>query len=203
MESCGYISQGGRCGSRFNCKEVEFRHPEYKALSQVLFICQSHFIEVFGQSVAVKDSKKPLEEEAWLLVQLKNEDSRYRRKLGETKKLVKNGIGNEHFDWATFEATNKRKVEDLKSQLKIMRRKQCRFEWCKKIITNWRQIYTIRVYPRTQMDYVNLNFCCLDHWEVFKKRIGLKGIKGSLDETKKRPTTTLDNFKPERVIQKI
>jgi len=149
---------------------------------------------VFGQSVAIKNSVKPLEEEAWLLVKFKNEDSRYRKKLAEVKKQVQGGIGIDYFDWGSFEANNKKTLDDVKSELNILRRSQCRFEWCKKLITNWKNVYIIRVYPRTPMDYVNLVFCCLNHWEVYKKRIGLVGLKGHLDETKVKPSATLDNY---------
>jgi len=195
MESCSFVRQGiGRCGSKFNCKEVEFRHPDYKDLNQRVYLCQVHFMEVFGQSVAVKDSVKPLEVEAWLLIQVRNEDSRYRKKLADIKKQVKDGMGTEYFDWGSFEASNKRVSDDLKAKLKILRRSQCRFEWCKKTITDWRHIYIVRVYPRNPTDYVNLVFCCLDHWEIYKKRIGLVGLKGSLDETRVRPSQTLDAF---------
>ena len=195
MESCAYIRyDGSRCGNKFNVKEVEFRHPDYKALSQLLFLCQTHFFEIFGEPVAKKDSVLPLEEEAWLLLQLKNEDSRYRTKLAQTKKLVVNGVGNDNFDWGSFHANNTRKLEDLKSQLTLLRRRQCRFEWCRTKLTNFRKIYSIRIYPKNQIDYVNLIFCSLDHWEVFKKRIGLQTLKGKLDTKTKRASQTLDNY---------
>ncbi len=204
MESCSFMRQGlSRCGSKFNCKEVEFRHPDYKDLNQRVFLCQNHFFLVFGQSVAVKDSVKPLEDEAWLLLRLRNEDSRYRTKLAETRKQVKDGIGSDYFDWGTFEATNKRTLEDLRSKLKILRRSQCRFEWCKKKISDWRHIYVVRVYPKNLADYVNLVFCCLDHWEVYKKRIGLVGLKGRLDETKAKPSVTLDAYVPKQKVVEI
>jgi hypothetical protein len=204
MESCSFVRQGiGRCGSKFNCKEVEFRHPNYKDLNERVYVCQIHFMEVFGQSVAVKDSVKPLEEEAWLLVQLKNEDSRYRTKLAQTRKQVKDGIGTDYFDWGSFDASNKRTLDDLKAKLKILRRSQCRFEWCKKRITDWRNIYIVRVYPRNPTDYVNLVFCCLDHWEIYKKRIGLVGLKGSLDETRVKPSQTLDAFVVQQEVADI
>ena len=196
MESCSYISQGGRCGSKFNTKEVEFRHPEYKDLSQLLYLCLSHFVQVFGQSVAVKMSTKPLEMDKWLELQVKNEDVRYRKNQADVKKKVKDGIGDEHFDWETWIGTNRMTLEHLRLKLKTLRRNQCRFEWCLQKITNYKQIYTIRVYPRNQLDYMNLNFCCLNHWEVYKKRIGLVGLKGSLDETKTKPSSTLDEFVP-------
>src|SRR3990172_1132580 len=153
MESCSFVSEDsrGRCGSRFNCREVEFRHPSYRDLNVRIYLCQSHFMTIFGQSVAVKDSKLPLEEEKWLELMVRNEDSRYRIKLADTRNLVKNGIGTEHFDWATWNASNTRVLEDLKSKLKILRRSQCRFEWCKQRITDFKKIYTIRLYPRTQM----------------------------------------------------
>ncbi len=204
MESCSFVREGvGRCGSKYNCKEVEFRHPDYKELSKLVFLCQMHFIEVFGQTIAIKNSVKPLEVEAWLLVLVKNEDARYRKKLADVKKQVSDGIGSDHFDWGTFEASNRRVLDDLRAKLKILRRSQCRFEWCKKRITDWRHIYTIRIYPRTQMDYMNLVFCCLNHWEIYKKRIGLVGLKGTLDETKKKPSLTLDSFVPKRKVVEI
>ena len=195
MESCGYIkSDSSRCGSRFNVREVEFRHPDYEDLSQLLFLCQSHFHEVFGEPIAKKDSVLPLEEEKWLELQVRNEDANYRRKVAEVRNKVKNGMGSESFDWATFHASNRRKLEDLKEKLKLLRRRQCRFEWCRVKITNFRKIYTIRVYPKNRIDYVNLIFCCLDHWEVYKKRIGLQTLKGKLDTSKKKASYTLDNY---------
>lgn len=204
MESCSFMRQGlSRCHSKFNCKEVEFRHPSYKDLNQRVYLCLNHFMEVFGQSVAVKGSVKPLEEEAWLLLQVRNEDSRFRKNLAETKMKVKDGIGDYDFDWATWRATNQRKLEDLKAKLKMLRRSQCRFEWCKQKITDYRNIYIVRVYPRTLTDYVNLCFCCLDHWEVYKKRIGLVGLKGRLDETRSKPSVTLDMYAPKQKVAEI
>ncbi len=204
MESCSFVREGiGRCSSKYNCKEVEFRHPDYKDLNQRVYVCQMHFIEVFGQTIAIKNSVKPLEVEAWLLVLVKNEDSRYRKKLADVKKQVSDGIGHDHFDWGTFEASNKRVLDDLRSKLKILRRSQCRFEWCKKRITDWKHIYIVRVYPKNSTDYVNLVFCCLNHWEIYKKRIGLVGLKGTLDETKKKPSLTLDSFVPKPKVVEI
>jgi len=204
MESCSFSSDRvSKCHSKFNTKEVEFRHPNYKDLNKRVFLCQNHFFGVFGQSVAVKDSVKPLEEEAWLLLQLRNEDSRYRTKLAETRKQIKDGIGSDYFDWGSFEANNKRTLEDLRAKLKILRRSQCRFEWCKKRISDWRQIYVVRVYPKNVADYVNLIFCCLNHWEIYKKRIGLLGLKGRLDETRAKPSKTLDDYAPKKVVAEI
>lgn len=195
MESCAYIKyDGSRCGNKFNVKEVEFRHPDYKDLSKLVFLCQNHFHEIFGEPVAKKDSTLPLEEEKWLELQVRNEDMHYRRKVADIRDKVKNGIGAEHFDWATFHASNTRKLEDLKERLKLLRRRQCRFEWCRAKITNFRKIYTIRIYPKNQIDYVNLIFCSLDHWEVFKKRIGLQTLKGKLDSSKNKASMTLDNY---------
>lgn len=195
MESCVFIKyDGSRCGNKFNVKEVEFRHPDYKDLSQRVYLCQNHFFEIFGEPVAKKDSILPLEEEALLLLQLRNEDTRYRRKLADTRKLVEHGIGSDHFDWGTFYASNKRKLEYLKSKLTLLRRRQCRFEWCRTTLTNFRKMYIVRVYPKNPTEYVNLFFCCLDHWEVYKKRIGLQTLKGKLDSTKKKASLTLDNY---------
>lgn len=200
MESCVFLGNSGKCNSRFNCREVEFRHPEYKELSIHLFLCQSHFMAIFGQSVAVKDSMLPLEEEKWLELMVRNEDSHYRKKLAETRLLVKDGIGID-FDWATWYTLNQKTLDDLRSKLKILRRYQCRFEWCKQRITDFRKMYTIRVYPKTQIDYINLVFCSLDHWEVYKKRIGLATLKGKLDP--KRASVILDIYTPEKVMADI
>ena len=204
MESCSFTREGsGKCGSRFNCREVEFRHPNYRDLNVRIYLCQSHFMEIFGQSVGVKNSKLPLEEEKWMELMVRNEDLNYRRKLADTKKLVRDGIGDGHFDWSTWYALNQRTLEDLKAKLKILRRYQCRFEWCKKRIENFREMYIVRIYPKTQTDYVNLVFCCLDHWEVYKKRIGLATLKGKLDQSTKKASITLDAYAPEKVVADI
>jgi len=204
MESCSFLRQGlSRCHSKFNCKEVEFRHPSYNDLNQRVYLCENHFMEVFGQSVAVKGSVKPLENQAWLLLQVKNEDTNYRRKLADIRKQIRDGIGSDYFDWETWFATNKRTLEDLKEKLKILRRSQCRFEWCKKRLTDFRNIYVVRVYPKSPSDYINLCFCCLDHWEVYKKRIGLLGLKGTLDETRSKPSVTLDAYVPKQKVVEI
>ncbi len=204
MESCSFLRDGlSTCHSKFNCREVEFRHPSYQDLNVRIYLCQNHFMEVFGQSIGIKNSTKPLEQEKWLALQVRGEDDRYRKKLAETRKQVRDGVGDTYFDWGTWKATNLRALDDLRSKLKILRRYQCRFEWCRQKITDFKQMYVIRIYPANQTDYVNLIFCCLNHWEVYKKRIGLVGLKGSLDETKAKPSITLDAYTPKKVTAEI
>lgn len=196
MESCSFIKYDmSRCSSKYETKEVEFRHPDYKDLSVRIFLCQYHFYEIFGQPIAVKDSRKPLEKEKWLELRIKNEQKRYNDKIKEVKKQVRNGIGEDYFDWETFKASNRRQLDLLKEESKTLRRGMCRFEWCSLKLTNFRRMYTIRVYPKRPTEYVNLFFCSLDHWEVFKKRIGLQTLKGKLKALSERKATyTLDNY---------
>lgn len=194
-DSCSFRRpDSSRCGSSFGVKEVEFKHPSYKDLSKTVYVCQSHFFEVFGEYVAKKASLKPLEMDKWLELQVRNEQASFRRTLAETRKAVRTGIGTEHFDWETWKATNGRKLDDLKIRLSNLRRKTCRFEWCQQELENYRNIYTIRVYPKNPREYVNLFFCSLDHWEIYKKRIGIEQLKGTLDPDRKKASVTLDAY---------
>ena len=195
MESCIFRKpDGSRCGSKFETKEVEFRHPDYKDLNQRVFLCQSHFHQIFGEPVARKESMLPLEVEKWLELLVRNEEKRYVDTIKEVGKKVKDGVGNDYFDWDTFKANNRRKLDQAKEALRLLRRGMCRFEWCNQKLTNFRNMYIIRIYPKKQTDYVNLFFCCLDHWEVYKKRIGLQTLKGKLDTSKRKASLTLDNY---------
>lgn len=196
MESCAYKDENGRCNSRYEVREVEFAHPDYRNLNIRLVLCRGHFNQIFGELVAKKDSMLPLEKDQWLLLQVRNEEKRYRDKLEEVKKKVRNGIGDDYFDWDTFKASNRRKLELLKEELKTLRRGRCRYEWCNLKLTNFSRIYTIKIYPIKPTEYINLFFCSLDHWEVFKKRIGItETIKGKLKMAEQVASITLDSFK--------
>jgi len=37
-----------KCGSFYNVKVIEFKHPDYPELSEYEYLCDSHFEEVFG-----------------------------------------------------------------------------------------------------------------------------------------------------------
>ena len=109
----------------------------------------------------------------------------------------------EFFDFKTWRANNGRKRDDAYSIWDNYRKKQCKYEWCDLQLSFRKTVYTIRVYPKNDRDYVNLIFCSLDHWEVFKKRIGIEGLKGSLDPTRKKSSVTLDDFKQKNVVTEI
>lgn len=201
MDVCSFVRAGStRCGSRFNCKEVEFRHPDYRELSKLLYLCESHFREIFGQSAPIKDSVKPLEIEEWLKLLYLNAKSKFQNDLENVTEKVRAGMGLEFFDFKTWRASNGKKRDDAYTIWQNYRKKECKYEWCDLKISYLKKVYTIRVYPKNQRDYVNLVFCCLDHWEVFKKRIGIKGLKGSLDPTRKKPSLTLDDYAQENLV---
>lgn len=194
MESCGYLREGNRCGSKDFTKEVEFRHPTYKELNLRLYLCRSHFALIFGQQLITHDHLLPLEEQTWLLRQYVKEKDAYEKELEDVIEKVRVGIGLEHFDLVGWKRMRYQKVDHAYKNWEGITKKQCRFEWCKKRLTNWNNMYVIRVYPKNSRDYINLLFCQLDHWEVFKKRIGLETLKGKLDKTSKVPAISLDTY---------
>jgi len=193
MESCSFIREGRRCGSKDWTKEVEFRHPTYKDLSIRFFLCKSHFDIVFGMTVITRDHLLPLEEQTWLLRHYVREKELYEKELEDVIEKVRVGIGLEYFDMKNWKMMRYQKVDHAYKNWHNLTRKECRFEWCKKRLTNWKNMYAIRVYPKNTIDYVNLLFCSLDHWEVFKKRIGLELLKGKLDKSK-IPPISLDTY---------
>lgn len=200
MESCNFIKldENGdryRCGSRYETKEVEFRHPDYKDLNKRIFICQAHFNQVFGEYVATKESIKPLDQDKYLELCVRNEEKHYRDHIKDVRKKVRDGIGYDSFDWDLFYQNAGRKLRLAKERLRILRRSICRYEFCNQKLTNFRKMYTIRVFPKKQTEYVNLFFCSLDHWEVYKKRVGLTDLIGKLKEgVKKKASYTLDQY---------
>ncbi len=196
MESCSFRTESGsRCGSKSILKEVEFRHPTYTDLNSRLFLCQNHFPIVFGNQVLTKDHHLPLEEQTWLLRQYVREKDLYEKELEDVIEKVRVGVGLEYFDMSNWKKMRYQRVDHAYQKWKDLSKKHCRFEWCKKKLTNWKNMYVIRVYPKNQRDYVNLLFCSLNHWEVFKKRIGIKGITGSLNpESRKSMAMGLENF---------
>ncbi len=190
MDSCDYKrDSGGRCGSRDYVKEVEFRHPTYKDLSMTCFLCVTHFGIVFGKPLLTSEHFLPLEEEAYLVQNFKRQKELYKKELEEITERVRAGIGLEFFDMKNWKMMRYQRVDHAYKTLNNLRRKQCRFEHCKQFLTNWRNMYVIRLYPKNQRDYVNLLFCSLNHWEVFKKRIGLIGLRGSLNQTIQKITS--------------
>lgn len=172
------------CGSRFNLREVEFRHPDYEQLSTRVFICENHFSIIFGKPILTVDHNLPIEEECYLKQMWINQKAKYKKDLDELIQKVRVGVGLEFFNLESWKFIHYLRVSSAYEKWDILKRKTCRFEWCKKSITNMRNPYIIRVYPGGPRNYVNLFFCSLDHWEVFKKRLGLKLLKGSLDPKK-------------------
>lgn len=181
MESCDYrqeneegeIGSSIRCGKTQDTKEVQFKHPDYKEKSVTIFVCVAHFDLVFGEMFEKEDK-------AWRNKQ--NAFSKYKREYAETKIKVGGGVGTEYFDWETYKVTHYKSVDDSIENLKIIRRKECRLEYCNEIV-DYKHLFTIRVFRRNALDFVNLSFCCQKHWDSMKLRIGIE---------KKKPTESLD-----------
>ena len=204
--SCDYRKDNGiRCGSPYFIKEVEFRHPEYKELCETCYLCQNHFTTIFGQSVLTVDHYLPLEKEVWLRQKYKLQRDKYKKDLDEVTEKVRVGVGLDFFDMPTWKAINSLKVEHARIDLENLRKKQCRFtaviEQCTNKL-NFRNLYIIRVYPKNPIDYVNLLFCSLNHWEAYKVKIGLKTIKGVLNpKVRKTTPDSLDKYTQEKMEQ--
>lgn len=185
---------GSMCGSKFNLKEVEFRHPSYEDLSTRVFLCEEHFNRIFGRPIITQEHFLPLEQQEYLKRKYFNAREKYHKDLSELIKKVKEGVGLEFFDLDSWKFTNHLKVEQAKERYLRYIKKVCRFEYCDNSLTNIKIPYIIRVYPKTPRDYVNLFFCCLDHWEVYKKRIGFKTLTGKLDPNKKIVDNSLESY---------
>ena len=186
MESCdfredvgeGEIGSTVRCARKYDTKEVDFRHPDYKELSIRIFLCVHHFDVVFGEMFVFEDR---------MLRNVKNAAKRYRDDFSFTKSQVRDGVGDDYFDWQLWKTQHYRLVDNAKSYLRNVRRSICRLEYCNTRI-EFKRIYSVRVFRRNVFDYVNLNFCCHKHWDSIKLRIGITKTK----ETK--PSITMDKF---------
>jgi len=186
MELCDFREETGegeigatiRCSRKFETKEVEFRHPDYKELSVRLYLCQHHFDVVFGEMFSIEDKafRKKL-----------NAIKKYRDDFKFTRENVRDGIGEEHFDWTLWKLQNYRHVDKAKADLKNIRRNDCRLEYCNNKV-DFKRNYSIRVFRKNVYDYISLNFCCHKHWDSIKLRIGI------LKTQEKKPPLTLDNY---------
>jgi len=186
MESCdfreeleeGVIGSTMRCGRKYGTKEIDFRHPDYKELSIRIFLCVQHFDIVFRQMFEFEDQ---------MLRNVKNAAKKYRNDFSYTKSQIRDGIGDQYFDWELWKTQHYRLVDKTKSFLKNVRRSICRLEYCNNKI-EFRRNYLIRVFRKNVFDYVNLNFCSHKHWDSIKLRVGIIKTK----ETK--PSLTMDKY---------
>lgn len=198
--SCFYLKEDNtRCGSLYNLKEVEFRHPDYEDLSKKILLCQNHFENIFGSSVLTVEHSLPLEEEIYLKQQWLNARQKYEKDKTEVVDKVRVGIGLENFDFNQWKLVNYKRVQDSFDRWNKLKRKTCRYEYCKTALVNFRNIYIIRLYPKTAIDYITLFFCCLDHWEVYKKKCGLVDMIGKLAVDIKKSVITLDTYSGEHI----
>ncbi len=174
MESCGYEIEAteGQIGSTEKCrkkdydiKEVEFRHPEYQEYSITVFLCTYHFDIVFGDMIKEEDV-------AWRKKQ--NEWKRFNDLLKDVRGKIRTGVGLDYWDEQQWKENNKRRTDHATLELKSIRKSICRLEYCQNKITDFRKMYLIRIFPKKPTDYVNLFFCCNQHWKSIKLRIGIE-----------------------------
>lgn len=188
MESCDYeveveegqIGSTKKCGKRdYNIKEVEFRHPQYQEYSVTVFLCSYHFDLVFGDMIKQEDF-------AWRRKQ--NAIKAFNDLYKETRDQIRTGMGLQYWDQKLWRETNSRKQEKAKQQLRLIRKGICRLDYCNNKLVDFKNMFVIRVFPKKPTDYVNLFFCCNQHWKSIKFRIGIE------KSSNKNKLVSLDSF---------
>lgn len=178
MDSCAYVRENGiTCRSRYNLKEVEFRHPDYKQLSKSIVLCETHFQIVFED--IINEERKAYRE-------YERRSKRYQELFNEAREAITKNEG--YFIREDFKILNYGKVSRAKAEWMTIRKGRCRLEYCKQEIKSMRKHYVIRVFPKNPNDYINYLFCSNKHWEAIKLRIGLTKTKII------RPASNLENY---------
>ena len=161
--ACIYKREGIQiCGSRFNLKLVEFRHPDYRKYNEQIELCETHFHMVF-------DAMRDEEREAWR--EYERRSKRYQELFHEARKAITENEG--YFNREDFKILNYGKVSRAKAQWLLIKKGRCRLEYCCTSIKGLRKPYVIRIYPVNNIDYTNYFFCSRKHWETIKMRIGM------------------------------
>ncbi len=148
-----------RCSSRLNLREIEFKHAEYREQNRVCFLCESHFIEVFGDI----DQAERNAFRDW-----QNKKIRYNRDYANARKHA------EYFDEQGFKETSYHKVQMAFDKWNDIRKKHCRYEYCTVDLKTIRRVFVIRVYAQSGREWANYYFCSKDHWTKMKYRIGIE-----------------------------
>ncbi|NIQ14816.1 MAG: hypothetical protein GTO02_10575 [Candidatus Dadabacteria bacterium] len=183
MDSCHFVNQYRSedqeivyhtCGSRVNVREIEFKNPDYRELNKTVFVCESHFQEVFGDII---------EEERKARRDADNAKTRYNRDQANAQKQA------EYWNPSDFKEYNYPKVQRAFDHWKKVRKEICRYEACDADLKSLRKVWMIRVYTATGREWQTLFFCSSDHVDKIKRRIGLIKI-----EKKKGKATSLDTF---------
>lgn len=177
---CIYRREGIQlCNSIYNVKQVEFRHPQYKEYNLEIILCEVHFEITFEDII---------NEERGAYNKFSRESKHYQVMYKESKRQTEEGIG--FFDHKEFHNNFYGKTSTAKREWEIIKKRRCRLEYCKNDLRLMRNLYTIKVFPKNNIDYTNYFFCSQKHWETIKLRIGIMKLTDSPDF---KPIT-LDNF---------
>ena len=169
-----------RCSSNLSLREIEFKHAEYREQNKTCFLCEGHFLDVFGEIDEIE--KKAMRDYL-------NLKSNYNKDFGLARKH------GEYFDSQNFREQNYPKVEKAYDKYQKIRRKICRYEYCDIDLTTIRRVFVVRVYSQSGREWANYYFCSKEHWTKIKYRIG---IEQPDIEKKKIKIQSLDDYtKPE------
>ena len=145
-----------KCGSFYNVKVIEFKHPDYPELSEYEYLCDSHFEEVFGD---IRNEEQKAYRD-W-----RNQVFHYKKDFAKAQKYA------EYFNAKDFMIQNYPKVENKKIIFDNIKRKVCRYEYCNVNLETIRRIYRIVVVRVGGIDFKNYFYCGKPHWEKMKFRI--------------------------------
>ncbi len=164
-----------KCSSKNNLREIEFKHAEYREQNITCFLCDGHFMEVFGDIV---------ENEQKINRDFLNAKFNYNKDFGLAKKY------GEYFDSQTYREQNYPRVQRAYDKWNDLRKKRCRYEGCNIDLRTIKRVFIIRIYSHTGREWANYYFCSKEHWNKIKYRIGIE----LPDKQKTVKVQTLDDY---------
>jgi len=165
-----------RCSSKLNLREIEFKHAEYREQNQSCFLCDSHFIEVFGD--IDETEKKSMRDYL-------NAKSNFNKSYAMARSQM------EYFEPQGFRDQNYPKVERALDKWQKIKKKLCRYEDCDVDLATIRRVFVVRVYSQSGREWANYYFCSKEHWTKIKYRIGIE--KPDM-KTQKQKVQSLDDY---------
>lgn len=165
-----------KCSSKLNLREIEFKHAEYREQNQACFLCDSHFIEVFGD---ISEAEKKA------MRDYLNLKSNFNKNFAMARSQM------EYFDPRGFREQNYPKVERALDKWQNLKKKICRYEDCTVDLNTIRRVFVIRVYAQSGREWANYYFCSKEHWTKIKYRVGIERPDLQMQKVKVR---SLDDY---------
>lgn len=166
-----------KCSSKFNTREIEFKHAEYREQNRVCFLCESHYTEVFGE--VDQEERKAFRD--W-----QNARTKFNREYAMARAQA------EYFEPADYKEKAYKPVQNAYEKWKNLRKRICRYEDCDVELQTIRRVFVIRTYSARGTEWASFYICCKDHWMKFMYRIGIEQLN---KKDLKINVQTLDDYR--------